>query len=165
VLSTFLSDGLFNAERLGGIRDLSNASLATGSATHALWIPNKNVAMSMSVTDAKNYITEMSLRIARKLALVPFLDYDHASDEDNLSLLMLSMVQAGFVPLASEDKIYDFFEKHAPLRMPLLHVRDLPPAGREHKMLAAGEPSGCPLAGFASGPSSPATRATLLAIS
>ncbi len=77
MLGTFLSDGLFDAEHLGGLRDLSNASLATGSATHALWIPNKNVAMPMSVSDAKNYITEMSLRIARKLALVPFLYYDH----------------------------------------------------------------------------------------
>jgi len=83
------------------------------------------------------YLNEMSNRVARKLVFLPFLNYDHATDEDNLTVLMLSMIQAGFRPLATLNEHYEFFEKMAPL--PMMLAAHVPPPGKERKTRPLGK--------------------------
>jgi hypothetical protein len=137
-LTSFLGNGLFDIEQIQGIRELCNAVMAQSSATHPSWIPNKNITrLDLMDESAKGaYLQEMSLRVARKLAMLPYLDYDHITDEDNLSVLMLSAVQAGFVPLKTADEHYEFFEKRAPL--PLMTISCVPPPKKECKTRPVG---------------------------
>jgi hypothetical protein len=128
-LAAFLDNDVLSLKDVLGVRDLCNAVMAQGVASHPLWIQNKNVG-AVDLDDpvaSAAYKTEMSSRVARKLALLPYLDYDHATDEDNLSVLMLSMVQAGFRPLATVDQI--FFESQAP--HPIMQQADVPPPKKE----------------------------------
>jgi hypothetical protein len=140
-LSTFLDNGVFDLAQILAVRDMCNASMAQGVATHPMWIPNKNLSAlaALDAASAKAHKTEMCVRIAKKLALLPFLDYDHVTDENSLSVLMLSMVQAGFVPSNVLEEIYDFFDKRAP--HPMMSRADLPASGFER----TGRPSGVTL--------------------
>jgi len=133
LLAEFLDGGKFDLEGVLAVRELSNAVLAQGSATHTLWIKNKQ--RTADDTD-ESLRSEMSSRVAQKLAMLPFLNYDHATDEANVSVLMLSMVQAGFVPIDNLDGIYEFFANKAPL--PMLSREDLPLKGRERKFRVSG---------------------------
>ena len=136
-LAAFLSNGLLSLKEVLSVRDLCNAVMAQGSASHPMWIPNKNVgALDLEEPIAAAAIlTEVSQRIARKLSLLPFLDYDHATDEDGLSVLLLSMIQAGFRPLGSIEEVYEFFSSKCPL--PMVGQSCVPPPNKERKTRVA----------------------------
>jgi hypothetical protein len=114
-----------------GVRDLVNLVLAGSVATHPLWIKNKSMPSPAAPDADAVYRTTMANRIGEKFAHLPFLDYDNATDEDSLSLLMLSAVQAGVKPPTTLDLCYALFEKTAP--GPMMDMADVPPPKKERK--------------------------------
>jgi len=135
-LTEFLDGGLFSAAQLGGIRDMCNLTLAGSSTAHPMWIKQK-AATSPAPADADAvYRAAMAARIGEKLALLPFLDYETAAEEDSLTMLMLSCIQAGVVPLASVDQAHAFFETNAP--GPMLTRADVPAPGDVRASLMEG---------------------------
>jgi len=128
-LSEFLDGGLFTTTQLLGIRDMCNLTLAGSSTSHPMWIKNKTMPTPPAEDADLVYRTIMAARIAEKLAHLPFLDYANATDEDSLTMLMLSAIQAGFRPLPSVDQAYSYFETSAP--GPMLKGSDAPERGKE----------------------------------
>jgi hypothetical protein len=137
-LESFLCNGPATFEELLVIRDLCNAVLALGNSAHSLWIKKPNQAgLDFADRDQeRTYRLELSRRIATKFAMLPYLDYDRATEEEDLTVLMLSMLQAGFRPLGSAEEIYSFFESQAPY--PMFRRADLPPPGKERKTRPVG---------------------------
>ena len=137
----FLSGGLFDVDRLLQIRDLLNSALTDGTPAHPQWIAKPQAKSPPTEADTAAYPDTIVARLAPKLAALPCLDYAHATDEDHMALLQLSILQTGIDPadleLASLDDHYEWFEKLAPV--PMLRLEDLPKAGQENDERQTGE--------------------------
>ena len=133
--ATFLSDGLFDVGELLEMREWLNAIFTDGRAQHPRWI-KKPQQVADDATE--HYLLKVAQRLSEPLARLPVLDYEHATDEDDVYLLKLSCVQAGYRPRATEDELYSFFESSA--RAPILRHMDLPAVKSERPLRVAGEP-------------------------
>ena len=127
----FLTDGLFTVDQLLELREIYNAALADDSARHPLWIKKPQAPATPSDDETQEYMLIIAGRLAEPLARLPLLDYDHVTDEDDLFLLQLSCVQAGYMYLGSLGECYGFFEQKA--LTPILVESDIPPPGQQRK--------------------------------
>ena len=102
----FLTDGLFTVDQLLELREIYNAALANNSAQHPRWIKKPQTSSPPAADEAREYLLILAGRLADPLARLPLLDYDHVTDEDDLFMLQLSCVQAGYVPLKTTGECY-----------------------------------------------------------
>lgn len=134
LLTTFLSSGLFDVANLLSIRDLANVVFTDGKASHPRWI--KKPARPAESSD-EDYAKLVIARVAPVLAKWEWINYDVVTDEDNLAVLALSCIQAGYPPRSNLDDCWTLLGDHALL--PLVRAEDMPELGYERAFRAENE--------------------------
>ena len=121
-----LADGRYSIKDLLYIREALNGLLTDGRFTHSKWIKKPQRAEDAADED---YRLVLASRIAPGLAKLKWLDYMHVTDEDDLEVPHISLVQAGYPMLATVDECYEFFDKKA--LHPIQGEKDVPSPGKE----------------------------------
>ena len=101
------------------------------TAKHPRWIPKPqaDAAASPSQELLKEKLAD---RLAKPLASMKWLDYDNATDEDELGFLNVSLVVAGYYPRETREEAWELFGKTA--LGPIMTEEEFPPIGSERAL-------------------------------
>ena len=101
------------------------------TAKHPRWIskPQADAASSPSQELLKEKLAD---RLAKPLASMKWLDYDSATDEDELGFLNISLVVAGYYPRETREEAWKLFGKTA--LGPIMTEEEFPPIGSERAL-------------------------------
>ena len=111
-LRHYLEVGPFDYDALLVLTDTWNGIMTDGSTSHKHWIA-KPQARSARAPNAAALQKTLASRLAPMLAPLKWLNYAEATDETELSMLNLSLAQAGYLPQASCDEAWTLFAEQA----------------------------------------------------